>query len=512
MSTLYIVPLFSSYEVIPNAYTRLIGGRCYILRLCERLLHMDGEICIITDILEISDLFYDKRVTVEVVDIEDFKYVSNLLIYITDSKEVKEIAVINPNVPMLNIETVKNAETEMKVLQTKSYYCSLSSGDSQSFLAIKDFMLHCPFMFIEKNFSTGNGRFYSNFFVPKDQSFIIKNINDWILADRLLKRKRVIFRADGYNELGMGHIYNCITLAYSMFEHEVLMVLTERSKEGIQKVKEAHLPYKVIHGNKDILQLIDEFMPDIWVNDCLDTDKEYIKFLKSKVRRVITIEDLGTGTNEADAVINALYDKNMLSGSNVYSGWEYVCLREEFQIETRTAFSDKVRRILVMFGGTDPSNYNRILYPIIEEISGQYPDIEFDFVVGLGYDAEANGLHTIEEKRIYVYPNVQRVSKYMKRADIAITSQGRTIFELASMGVPSIVLSQNERETKHSFAQMENGFLNLGTFKDVDCHILKNTLDWLINTPKVRKNMYDLMKKYPLRSGLKRVQDIILGY
>ena len=59
------------------------------------------------------------------------------------------------------------------------------------------------------------------------------------------------------------------------------------------------------------------------------------------------------------------------------------------------------------------------------------------------------------------------------------------------MGIPAIILSQNEREQTHTFAQMNHGFLNLG-LKDVSESSVKNTLDWLINTPPIRKNMYDL--------------------
>lgn len=99
----------------------------------------------------------------------------------------------------------------------------------------------------------------------------------------------------------------------------------------------------------------------------------------------------------------------------------------------------------------------------------------------------------------------------MRKADLAITSQGRTIFELAAMRIPSIVLSQNEREQTHFFAQMENGFLNLGVGAKVDSVLIENTLEWLVSTAIVRKNMYEIMGKYDLRKGLKRVKNIILG-
>ncbi|HIQ28910.1 MAG TPA: hypothetical protein EYH42_10520 [Sulfurovum sp.] len=50
----------------------------------------------------------------------------------------------------------------------------------------------------------------------------------------------------------------------------------------------------------------------------------------------------------------------------------------------------------------------------------------------------------------------------MLAADVIFTSAGRTTYEIASLGVPAIVLAQNERELTHFFASNEFGFLNLG--------------------------------------------------
>ena len=79
------------------------------------------------------------------------------------------------------------------------------------------------------------------------------------------------------------------------------------------------------------------------------------------------------------------------------------------------------------------------------------------------------------------------------------------------MGVPAVVLSQNERETTHSFAQMEHGFLNLGLGKEANPSLITNTLNWLVQTTAVRENMHRLMLQIPLKKGLERVKQIILG-
>ena len=349
------------------------------------------------------------------------------------------------------------------------------------------------------------------FEVPEREAIDIDDATDWVMTESLMKKKRILFRADGYVKLGMGHIYNCITLAYSMIEHEVLFVTREDCELGLKKIIDSKFKYKTITNDKDLFNIIEEYKPDIFVNDCLNTEEEYILKLKESVPRVVTIEDLGSGAYVADAVINALYDSPENATDRFFSGYKYVCLRDEFLTTVPKNYSEKVQNIVVLFGGTDPSNLNEKTYQSALEINKKYPDIYFSFITGIGYDCEKHGVITDESKNIFVYPNVPVVSKYTKKADIAVTSQGRTIYELASMGLPSIVLSQNPREATHSFATMRYGFLNLGLGEVVDTETIKSTLIWLIETPNVRKSMHELMLKCDLKSGMERCKKIILG-
>ena len=349
----------------------------------------------------------------------------------------------------------------------------------------------------------------SVFEVPEQESVDIDDEYDWILVEHAFQRKKIIFRADGFAKLGMGHIYNCLTLAYSMLGHQILLVTKKSAVEGVAKVKESNLPYCTFNDEAELDEIIANFQPDIWVNDCLNTTTEYIRHLKELIPRVVTIEDLGTGIEEADAVINALYPMDT-EQANIYSGHKYVCLRDEFQIARPRNFSKTVENVIVMFGGTDPSNLNKLVYDGLVAEEG-IPGVNVYFITGIGYDYEKNGVIDRPDLNIYVRPNVPQVTRYMKNADLALTSQGRTIFELASMCVPAVVLSQNEREMTHTFASMKHGFINLGLGSRNSFEGIYNTLLWLVNTPVIRRDMYGLMKKCKLRSGLERVKTIILG-
>lgn len=540
MQILAVIPARGGSKGIPKKNIRLMYGKpliSYSINNAKNS-HYITDVFVTTDSDEIAEVAgeygaevikRDESLSSDLVTLDPVIYHAKNCAEKIKNKKYDVVVTLQPTSPLLKVATLDNAieyfikgnfDTVISVINKPHLSWGKKENKIVPLYKERKNRQELPPQYFEtgafliaksdavKN-NTRIGENVSVFEVPEEESIDIDDKNDWLLTENIMKRKKIIFRVEGYKELGLGHIYNCITLAFSMIEYDTLLVISEKSIEGIEKIRETNLPYKIIKNDRDIDKIIKDFKPDIWVNDCLNTTKEYIESLKSKIKRVVTIEDLGSGIEVADAVINALYDS--VNNKHVYSGYKYVCLRDEFQAEQPVKFSEKVKNVLIMFGGTDPANLNKMLYNSILKFSEKYKDIKFNFITGIGYDNEKNGVITLEDKNIYVYPNVPRVTKYMKHADLAITSQGRTIFELAAMGVPSIVLSQNKREQTHLFARLEHGFLNLGIGKEVDQDLLENTLDWLINTKAIRKNMYDLMLSYQLKEGLQRVKNIIIG-
>lgn len=542
MQILAVIPARGGSKGIPKKNIRLMYGKpliSYSINNAKNS-HYITDVFVTTDSDEIAEVAEeygaevikrDESLSSDLVTLDPVIYHAKNCVEKIKNKKYDVVVTLQPTSPLLKVATLDNAieyfikgnfDTVISVINKPHLSWGKKENKIVPLYKERKNRQELPPQYFETGafliaksdavkINTRIGENVSVFEVPEEESIDIDDKNDWLLTENIMKRKKIIFRVEGYKELGLGHIYNCITLAFSMIEHDTLLVISEKSIEGIEKIRETNLPYKIIKNDRDrdIDKIIKDFKPDIWVNDCLNTTKEYIESLKSKIKRVVTIEDLGSGIEVADAVINALYDS--VNNKHVYSGYKYVCLRDEFQAEQPVKFSEKVKNVLIMFGGTDPANLNKMLYNSILKFSEKYKDIKFNFITGIGYDNEKNGVITLEDKNIYVYPNVPRVTKYMKHADLAITSQGRTIFELAAMGVPSIVLSQNKREQTHLFARLEHGFLNLGIGKEVDQDLLENTLDWLINTKAIRKNMYDLMLSYQLKEGLQRVKNIIIG-
>jgi CMP-N-acetylneuraminic acid synthetase len=346
----------------------------------------------------------------------------------------------------------------------------------------------------------------------KTESIDIDDRFDWWLAEKQLKRKKIVFRTEGYDEIGLGHIYRCLTLADSMLDHDFVFVMSKESSIGIEKVKSRFYPVVEFEtGNNNELSAIESCSPDIVVNDLLDTDIEYIRDLKERKYRVINFEDQGEGIKEADAVINAMYDENSTGNErHVFTGSEYICLRDEFYSAKPITFREEAENILLLFGGTDPSNLTEKVLWWLYRINREF---KITIIIGPGYahaDTLTQDVQKTGNNNIKIVSDTKIITKHMEEADIAITSGGRTVFELATHGIPMIVINQNERESRHVFTQKEFGVVNLGLGRQLEFHQFNRTVLELLNSSVLRKKMHEVLLRFDFRDGIKRVWDIIL--
>ena len=96
----------------------------------------------------------------------------------------------------------------------------------------------------------------------------------------------------------------------------------------------------------------------------------------------------------------------------------------------------------------------------------------------------------------------------MTSCDVAVTSRGRTGYELAVLGIPAFAMAQNQREEKHGFVSNENGFTYIGL--NPSDHIIESTLDLYLSLSKEERQAFqDKLLSHDLRNGRKRVMGLI---
>ena len=267
----------------------------------------------------------------------------------------------------------------------------------------------------------------------------------------------------------MGHIYRSLSLAHDIIDHEIIFVCDETNQLAVDKI--ASKDYQVLFCKKaKITDFIISLEPDLVINDVLDTEKANILKLKHSEIKIVNFEDFGSGSNYSDYTINELYDFPILKGSNYLWGHDYFFLRDEFKYAKPHGLIEPIKSVLISFGGTDQNNLSKtildLIIPVCEENG-----IKIFVVCGSGYVYKDELIHQVSNEKyneIELVFESGAISEIMEKTQIAISSNGRTVYELAEMNIPSIIFSQHEREETHKFACKENGFINLGLYNGSD--------------------------------------------
>lgn len=342
--------------------------------------------------------------------------------------------------------------------------------------------------------------------VSREESVDIDNYEDWWVAENYLQKKRVAIIVNAYDEIGTGHVHRCLSIASKLVFHEVLFLLDEQYQLGIDIVDSYNYPYKIYDGDDELLNILRQYSPQVVINDILNTTREYVTSLKDEGYFVVNFQDLGTGTEVADVVFDALYEHE-IGGNNVFTGHKYYILKDEFYFQPQKVITAEVNNILITFGGTDLNNFTE---KVIDSILSTSYQGRINVILGLGYD----GIERLIEKyepnpSIQIYQNVSDISEFMFQADIIFTSAGRTMYEVCSLGVPTICLCQNERQMKHVFANSSNGFINMGLGVDVERQTIIDEFINLVNNFDLRVEMNQKMLNVDLKDGFENIWSII---
>lgn len=336
-----------------------------------------------------------------------------------------------------------------------------------------------------------------------EEGIDIDDFNDWALCDYYLGRKHLVFVVSGNETIGLGHVYNCLSIANEILQHKITFLVDRHSQLAYAKILEHN--YKVhIQQAENIVDDIVKLQPDVVINDCLDTTAEYIGKLNERNYKVVNIEDLGEGAQAADLVINAIYPEQGKK-ENHFFGASYFCVRDEFFFHPEKIIREKVKSVLISFGGVDPCNLTaKVLQAIYSYCLDK--DIAITVITGLGYK-NYQSLERFSE--IKLVKNVKNISDYFFDTDLAFSSAGRTVYELSILGTPTIVLAQNERELTHFYASESYGFINLGLGNQASAQaILKEFSEYAANY-KRRKEMSARMLQEDVANGKKRVVKLI---
>lgn len=222
------------------------------------------------------------------------------------------------------------------------------------------------------------------------------------------------------------------------------------------------------------------------VVDSYALDSKWEKHLRPYVNKIMVIDDLANRPHDCDLLLDQNYYKNLEkrydglvpSDCRKLLGPKYALLRPEFhQAKKNLRKRDgKVRRILVFFGGSDPTNETVKALEAIKLLNR--PEIAIDVVVGT-----ANPHKEQVKELCNQMPNtnyhcqVKNMAELMAAADLAIGAGGAATWERLYLELPTIAIAVAENQVETLEALSEDGMVYyFGLWTGVDIKLILNKI------------------------------------
>jgi len=290
--------------------------------------------------------------------------------------------------------------------------------------------------------------------VPEREAIDIDSFGDLFEAEHWLSRAKIVIRVDAGRNLGMGHVYRGLALAYHLARHEVSFVVSEESELSQKVLADKPFPVMLASSHQEFENYVHDISPDLLVLDVLDNSDSHVLRLRaaSTSTKILTIEDSGSGAQYCDAGLYDLTSSPSSPPKISIEGTENAILAPAFELFGSVgARVEKNQDLLVSFGGTDPAGLTGRVLDALEEIGFAG---SLTLVTGLG--AKDPDL-SLRDLRITHHSDVRNMATLILGHRIAISSMGRTVFELASMAVPVLCFAQNLKESQHVHVGPQTG-------------------------------------------------------
>jgi UDP-2,4-diacetamido-2,4,6-trideoxy-beta-L-altropyranose hydrolase len=290
--------------------------------------------------------------------------------------------------------------------------------------------------------------------------------------------RQVAIRVDASIEMGMGHLMRCISLANGLARsgakiafimrghagrfgglveangHSLLLLRdSERHEDPVDATGTAHARWLPVTWRRDAEQTSEAIgtIGDVdWlVVDHYALDARWERLQRRQGLRILTIDDLADRPHDCDILL----DQNLvLSMETRYRslvsatcgqmlGPHYALLRPEFA-EARKSLPDRsgdVRRILVCYGGSDPSNETAKALAAIKSVNAR--SLAVDVVAGLSNpNVDLISRLCSELQCAELHHGADNMAELMSHADLAIGAGGVMSWERCCLGLPAIAV------------------------------------------------------------------------
>jgi UDP-2,4-diacetamido-2,4,6-trideoxy-beta-L-altropyranose hydrolase len=290
--------------------------------------------------------------------------------------------------------------------------------------------------------------------------------------------KTAVFRVDASVEMGLGHLTRCLTLANALAGRGIRSCFLMRShaaglvpmvesaghavrlladparpspETGGDALAHAHwLPTTRQHDAEQTCSALDAIGAVEWlIADHYALDIRWERVCRREGLRILVIDDLADRGHDCEMLLDqnlvaqmeTRYRDHVPAACVQLLGPRYALLRPEFAAQRAllAARSGEINRILICFGGSDPTNETVKALEAIASLA--MSQIAIDVVIGASnphaasVDALCQGMANVALHR-----GANNIAELMRRADLSIGAGGVMSWERCCLGLPVLAV------------------------------------------------------------------------
>ena len=335
---------------------------------------------------------------------------------------------------------------------------------------------------------------------------------------------KVAFRVDSSNEIGIGHLIRCRSLAIYLQNngHEIIFVSRNHKGNSNNLIKkEGFKLYELVDEPNNNLNLKNIYQKWLGVSQTLDAKQTinilknhnidwivvdhygisqlWHKKIKKKIKKLIVIDDIASKQYFCDVIINQNYNlrykdlyKNRLKiNTKKFLGPKYSLIDADYMKYKRkkNKASNMIKNVFIYFGGDDSNN---LIQKTIDAMSDKRLNYLNLFIV-LPQNVEKELMKyyknlSLKYQNIFIYHQQRSLALIISKCDIAIGAGGSTLWERIYFLLPSFIISTANNQVMACKSLAKNNIINyLGDAKYINKDKISDTLYKVLNDEKKLK-------------------------
>lgn len=325
---------------------------------------------------------------------------------------------------------------------------------------------------------------------------------------------KVAILTEGGKGIGFGHVARCGALYQALAEKDAKPELVVNGDDSVRSLIKGKT-HKIFNWLKEKDKLSRVMLDaEVIIIDSYLAGPDFYKHLSMLADLAVYIDD--------NKRIN--YPKGIVANGNIHAGMlkypkrddifyllgpRYVPLRKEFWTTPSKCIKKNMESAVITFGGDDSRN---LTLKVLKFLVDDHPELIKNVIVGKGFrDVKRLKKLKYRKTNLVYNPDTGLLRDIMAGSDIAICAGGQTLYELAKVGTPAIVIGLADNQLNNIKMWEKAGFIEYAGWWE-DARTINNVSKCLNRMKRQdrRKEMVRIGKTLVDGKGARRIVQEIL--